>query len=101
MVTAQGKSSIGEIIANAHTLEVIENTYHKNGKPKKTFKTYTIYIGTKIQIVIPACMTWQQACELYPRLSQIEVGIMPPFSFHFDRYVIGESDKTAKIYYSY
>jgi hypothetical protein len=99
------QEEIAELIASADTLEVIKNTINKNGKPPKTFIIHTIYLFKKgkeqrAQIVIPARMTWEQACELHPRLASLAVGEMPPFSFHFDKYIQGEAGEEPTIQYN-
>jgi predicted cupin superfamily sugar epimerase len=98
-------NEIAELIASADTLEVVQNTIRKNGKPPKSFVIHTIYLFKKkkeqrAQIVIPARMTWAQACELHPRLASLTVGIMPPFDFHFDKYIQGEAGEEPTIQYN-
>lgn len=96
---------IADIIRKAAHIEAVQSSFIKNYKTPKEFSITTLYIsdgGTqRTKVCLPAIMTWQQACEAYPELANYKLQIMPcpPFKKHFDVYVLGEHEKTPKIYY--
>lgn len=95
---------IAEIIRKSVHIEAVQCSIVKNYKTLKEFDITTLYIsdGTRdTKVCLPAVMSWQQACEMYPELANYPLQKMPcpPFKKHFDTYVLGEFETTPKIYY--